>query len=291
MEAKLKRRDFGTWQELSAAVLAGRTQERISCQHLADRAGVPVELLETMEFGGRTDDRAGLIRILEELGIDARTLPIPDADRAGERARQWQLTKRAQELDPPSGQYLRPRPESSEGAKVVVALDLDGVLNRLPALSGSPRPGRQPVIGPAGERFKVDVSKMVARALDKQIRRPGVGLAWLTSWGRAVDHLLDEVLGGRYLTGGYVLAERLSFRYVAASWKMDALVSHLLEIGSPAFCWADDDAVDIANQDLEFQLGVIASGPRLLFSPISSVGLTLDDVDQIGAFIDEHATI
>ena len=88
MEATIKRRDFGRWEELSAAVLGGRVKARISCQHLADRAGVPVELLESLELGGRTDDRAGLVRILEELGIDARTLPIPDEDRAGERARQ-----------------------------------------------------------------------------------------------------------------------------------------------------------------------------------------------------------
>ena len=286
----MERRDFGTWQELSGAILAGRTERRVTRKHLADRAGIPVALLGHLERGGRTDDRAGLVRILEELGIDARTVPIPDEHQAGERARQWQRTKRAQELDPPSGQYLRPRPESSEGAKVVVALDLDGVLNRLPSLSGPPRSGRQPVVGPTGERLRVDVSKSVARALDKQIRRPGVSLAWLTSWGRAVDHLLGEVLGGRYLTNGYVLAERLSFRYVAASWKLDALTSHLLEVGCPAYCWADDDAVDLANLDPEFQLGVIAGGPRLLISPIGSIGLTLDDVDQIESFIDEHAT-
>ena len=287
----MRRRDFGRWEEISAAVLAGRVKERISCQHLADRAGVPVELLESLELGGRTDDRAGLVRILEELGIDARTVPIPDADRVGERARQWSLVKRAQELDPPMGKYLRPRPESSGGSHVVVALDIDGVLNRLLALSGSRRPGRQPVIGPTGERFKVDVSIRVMRALDEQITRPGVGLAWLTSWGRAVDHVLDEVFDGKYLTGGYVLAERLSFRYVAASWKMDALASHLLDLGSPAYCWADDDAVDLADLDPEFRLGVIAGGPRLLLSPVGSVGLTLDDVGRIEAFIDEHAAI
>ena len=286
----MERRDFGTWQELSAAVLAGRTEWRVTRKHLADRAGVPVALLGHLERGGRTDDRAGLVRILEELGIDARTVPIPDEHRVGERARQWSLVKRAQELDPPSGQYLRPRPASSEGANVVVVLDLDGVLNRLPELSGSRKRSRQPVMGPTGERLRVDVSKSVARALDKQIRRPGVSLGWLTSWGRAVDHVLDEVFDGKYLTGGYVLAERLSFRYVAASWKMDALASHLLDLGSPAYCWADDDAVDLADLDPEFRLGVIAGGPRLLLSPVGSVGLTLDDVGRIGAFIDEHAT-
>ena len=291
MEAKLKRRDFGTWEEVSAAVLGGRAHKRITRQHLADLADVPVELLESLERRGRVDDRAGLVRVLKEFGIEARTLPIPDADQVKERSRQWQLTKRAQELDPPSGQYLRPRPESSEGAKVVVALDLDGVLNRLPSLSGPPRSGRQPVIGPSGERLRVDVSKTVARALDNQVRRPGVSLAWLTSWGRAVDHILDEILGGQYLTSGYVLAERLSSRYVAASWKLDALTSHLLDLGSPAYSWADDDAVDLADLDPEFRLGVIGGGPRLLLSPVGSVGLTLDDVGRIGAFIDEHATI
>ena len=287
----MERRDFGTWQELSGAILAGRTERRVTRKHLADRAGIPVALLGHLERGGRTDDRAGLVRILEELGIDARTVPIPDEDRVKERARQWQLTKSEQRLDPPMGKYLRPRPASSEGANVVVVLDLDGVLNRLPALSRSRRAGRQPVVGPTGERLRVDVSKRVARALDEQITRPGVGLAWSTSWGRAVDHILDEVFDGKYLTGGYVLAERPSFRYVAASWKLNALTSHLLEIGSPAYCWADDDAVDLANLDPEFRLGVIAGGPRLLLSPVGSVGLTLDDVGRIEAFIDEHAAI
>lgn len=82
----MRRRDFGRWEEISAAVLGGRVKAQISCQRLAERAGVPVELLETLELGGRTDDRAGLLRIFTALGIDARTIPIPDADRAGERA-------------------------------------------------------------------------------------------------------------------------------------------------------------------------------------------------------------
>lgn len=113
-----------------------------------------------------------------------------------------------------------------------------------------------------------------------------MSLGWLTSWGRGVDAIIDELFAGKYLASGYVIGERLSSRYVAGSWKMDALISHLDEIGNPAYAWADDDAVDLALLDRQFLNGHLAGEPRLLLSPRPDVGLTLEHLAQIETFID-----
>ena len=274
---------LGTWEKLAAVVQNGRFKVGLNRAGLAEHAAVSEEFLIAIESGGRTDDRDGILRVCAALGITVYGLPIPMEDQARERARQWELLQRALSVDPPTGRFLRPRPTAPDGTHVLVVLDFDGVLNRLPELFEPVRPGRQPVRGPDGRKFSVDVDLVVVQALDEQVRRPGVSLAWLTSWGRAIDNVIDEVLGGKYLIGGYVLAERLASRFVAGSWKMDALVSHIDEVGDPAFVWADDNAVRLAMGDRDFANGVIGREPRLLLSTASSFGLTLEDVEAIAA--------
>ena len=106
---------------------------------------------------------------------------------------------------------------------------------------------------------------------------------------RRLDLLvIEELFDGKYLAGGYILAERLTSRYVAGSWKMDALVSHLAEVGDPPFVWADDDAVRRAMGDYEFSCGVIGREPRLLMPLASSFGLLRRDVADVATFIDEQ---
>ena len=230
--------------------------------------------------------------MLAALDIIPVVLPFPvDDDAAAERARAWGLVKMVQELEPPMGRYLRPRPASRDGIRALVVLDVDGVINRLPAAFGEQQERTQLATGPGGLKFYLDVDLEIARALDEQVRRPGVALAWLTTWGRDVDNLLHEVLAGKCLTTGFVLAERAAARFVPASWKMESLVSFLEELGDPAmpFVWADDDAVSWALDGRDFGNAVIGRDPRLLFSPHPSVGLTPDDVEAIARFTSENA--
>ena len=282
---------LGTWEQLAAVVEKAQLTHGLTRAELTELADVSARQLIAVESGQKVDDHEAIRRVLAALDVVAVVLPFPvDDDAVAERARAWELVKRAQELDPPMGRYLRHRPTSRDGIRALVVLDIDGVINRLPAAFGEQRERTQLATGPGGLKFYLDVDLEIVRALDKQVRRPGVALTWLTTWGRDVDNLLHEILDGKYLTTGFVLAERAASRYVAGTWKMDALVSFLEELGDPAmpFVWADDDAVAWAQGIRDFGNAVIGREPRLLFNPFSHVGLTLDDVSAIAEFIDEH---
>ena len=280
-----------TWEKLAAVVQNARFAHGLTRAELTELADVSESQLVAIESGQPVDDHEAIRRVLATLDVIPVVLPFPiDDDAAAERARAWELVKRVQELDPPMGRYLRSRPASRDGIRALVVLDVDGVINRLPGIYGEQRERTQLATGPGGLKFYLDVDLEIAQALDEQVRRPGVALAWLTTWGRDVDNLIHGVLDGKYLTTGFVLAERAASKYVAGTWKMDALVSFLEELGDPAtpFVWADDDAVAWAQDIRDFGNAVIGREPRLLFNPFSHVGLTMDDVVTIAEFIDEH---
>ena len=162
-----------TWERLAAVLQNERIARGLTRGRLAELAGVSEALIVNLESGSHSDDREATLRIFAAFDIAALALPIPLDDQAQERAQQWNLLKRAEVLDPPIGRYLRPRPSLPDGTRVVVALDIDGVLNRLPSLFGPPRPDRPTVTGPHGEQLPIDVSMELVRTLDEQVRRLG----------------------------------------------------------------------------------------------------------------------
>lgn len=172
---------------------------------------------------------------------------------------------------------------------VLVVLDVDGVLNRI--LTGDEPPVRAAwVTRRNGYGYWIDSDPEVITALDRELRRPGVRLGWLTSWGDDVDLLVANAFGG-LLAGGYVIATRPDEIFVAIDWKLRALLVHLEALGNPPYVWADDDAVAEA---LLFRPAFADSSgqggqPRLLIDTDRHEGLTMTEVDAIREFIDRHS--
>jgi hypothetical protein len=164
---------------------------------------------------------------------------------------------------------------------VLIVLDVDGVLNRLPADQDE---RATHVTRSDGRSFPIRVDRAVIAALDEQVRRPGVRLGWLTTWGKDVDRLVSDAFNGM-LSDGYVIAERPDEIFVAMDWKLRALLLHLEEQGYPPYVWADDDAVNAA---LLFRpaFKMEMARERLLFDTDAERGLTLSDVEKIRQFLD-----
>ncbi|MBC7763530.1 MAG: hypothetical protein H7201_17430 [Candidatus Saccharibacteria bacterium] len=166
-------------------------------------------------------------------------------------------------------------------AVVLIVLDVDGVLNRLPANQDEPA---VPVTRRDGRSFPIRVDRAVIAALDEQVQRPGVRLGWLTTWGEDLDRLVIDAFN-EMLSGGYVIAERPDEIFVPMDRKLRALLVHLEELGNPPYVWADDDAVNAA---LLFRptFAIDTAGKRLLFDTDPEAGLTLEQVAAIETFID-----
>jgi HAD domain in Swiss Army Knife RNA repair proteins len=179
---------------------------------------------------------------------------------------------------------LRPRPGSEAPPATLLCIDIDGVINALPRVA---RPGQVFV-----EVFWIDVDRPVIRELDRLVNQsPGLNteLAWLTTWGSSVEYL-QRAFRGR-LGGGYVVAERPQGRYTSMGWKVTALTNYLAERGNPAYVWAEDEVIPLAIANhAGFAEGLVSAGGdrRLLVQPDPEVGLTLDDVELIRAFVEEQ---
>ncbi|TIH32283.1 hypothetical protein D4765_15695 [Subtercola vilae] len=131
--------------------------------------------------------------------------------------------------------------------------------------------------------FPIHVDLEVVRALDELVQRPNVALAWLTTWGRDVDLFIEGPLRG-LLSGGYVIERTHPY---ASDWKLRALIEHQVELGRPAYVWVDDVAIGEARLlRPDFIRGPVPAGGRLLIETNPTVGLTLDQVDEIRRFID-----
>jgi hypothetical protein len=156
---------------------------------------------------------------------------------------------------------------------VLIALDVDGVLNRIPESRVAPVDAVW-IVRRNGEGYWIDAPQ----------------LGWLTTWGDDVDLLVEGAFAG-LLAGGNVIASRPDEIFVPIDWKLRALLEHLDQIGNPSYVWADDDAVAEA---LLFRPSFADSsgrggGPRLLIDTAPQTGLTMSDVDRIRAFIDTHS--
>ena len=165
---------------------------------------------------------------------------------------------------------------------VLIVLDVDGVLNRLPDDRTEPAVMVQ---RSDGRSFPIRVDPAVIAALDDLVQRPGVSLGWLTTWGDDVSKLVPDAFGGK-LGGGYVIAERPDDIFVPIDWKLRALLIHLEELGNPPYVWADDDAVNAALL-LRPTFAIDTATKRLLIDTAPEMGMTLEHVAAIESFIDK----
>lgn len=111
-----------------------------------------------------------------------------------------------------------PRPtEPDDRIRVLVVLDVDGVVNTFipgePAEQRILRPGRWVPRG-GHEPLYIQFDAEVVDALDEQVQRSGVQLAWLTTWAPDLLPLISVAFDGR-LSGGYVIAARPDGVFVA----------------------------------------------------------------------------
>lgn len=160
----------------------------------------------------------------------------------------------------------------------ILALDVDGVLNKLGRQGSAPLPEAES----GGRKFGIDlVDYAVLDALDKALACPGVALAWTTTWGSDVANL-RQLLGGR-LAGGFVAAERPAGVYVDFGWKEKAVV-HLVRRYGARVAWVDDEAV--ANSLRWGNLPPELAGDRaLLVAPEPGAGLSLADAERVAVFL------
>ena len=164
----------------------------------------------------------------------------------------------------------RPRVDHVEGFLV---LDFDGVLNSLN--QEVDRSSLPTVAGSTGRPLPINmVDDEILDALQSALR-PGVRVAWLTSWGSLISRV-EELLGGR-LRGGFVVAERPTGFYVPADWKYEAFLTLRAQWPNARTAWSDDDAVPMA---IRYNSSAGLSD-ALLVAPNPEVGLTLQDARQM----------
>lgn len=157
--------------------------------------------------------------------------------------------------------------------RVVIALDVDGTISRIYRNDESPEH--------SDWRAYLPIDDEVIDALDAQARRPGVQVAWLTSWDeKNVRWLIETPLRGR-LEGDYI-----EHRGHARGWRIRALVDYLDSVGADAVVWADDNP----GRGTRGMPLTAAGYSKLLIRPDLHVGVSLADVARIAAFIDSHQT-
>lgn len=171
--------------------------------------------------------------------------------------------------------------DSDLAPAVLVVLDVDGTVSPIPPQNYGKDERWQ-----ARYQWRSSMpfdDEMIA-ALDAQVARPGVSLAWLTSWPEyLLDNLVENALGGR-LRGSYISPDPIPFGGIA--WRTRSVFAHLATVGNPAVIWADDMQPK-SGLSVRFDQAGHAK-PRLFIRPQKQVGITRHDVDRIRRFIDDQ---
>jgi hypothetical protein len=199
--------------------------------------------------------------------------------------------------------------DSYLGTGILLALDIDGVLNTIDveqwernSRAGQSFQKAMPIVKEGfkrhlvrtshGDKYWVDVNPQVIDALDTFVNRgsssSNIELGWLTTWGPNVRAFIEQALDGR-LAGGFVLAKRPG-QYrggVPSGWKSAAMRAQIATTGQP-WIWADDEEIAMARMSPDFYEDPIFAVPHLMFEPAPTVGLTLDDVAAMETFAESQ---
>lgn len=154
----------------------------------------------------------------------------------------------------------------------IVCLDFDGVLNKL----GPCRRDRLPQVVKDGRSWGIDLVPDMLTRLDAVIQRPGIWLAWVTTWGSQIA-LIRPLFDG-HLEGGFVPAGRPRDPYVDTGWKEHAVVRLAEQFADAKLAWIDDTAVSDS-----FRSGSATRNlpEALLIAPNPSTGLQVHEIATI----------
>lgn len=165
---------------------------------------------------------------------------------------------------------------SGPGARsALLTLDVDGTISRVYREDEYSRHQDDP-----GWRSWMAVDDDLVNALDDLAQRPGVQVAWLTTWSRdQVSWFIRGPLRGK-LVGPYVPWQN----WPKPGWRTTSLISHIRQTNPDAVGWADDRAPG----DAERRLTAMTEVASLVVRPDKFVGITLAHVVRVGQFLDEH---
>lgn len=145
-----------------------------------------------------------------------------------------------------------------DGSRPLLALDVDGPLNRFDGDAKALGPTTRLVRTAHGAKYQIDFYPERIAELDRIITTYGVELGWLTAWGPNVRALVEQAFDGQ-LAGGFILKKQPP-RYRGArheDWKFTGLRARtrssreiLAAVGSRAFWWHVElaDAEDTARE-------------------------------------------
>ncbi|MDQ4214050.1 HAD domain-containing protein [Microbacterium sp. ASV81] len=193
--------------------------------------------------------------------------------------------------EPTARKYDLDSADQNEGPRLVIALDIDGVLARhlddvelrqMPNDYADLPFGAVWVEDHRGQTRLLHTAPAVIVELDEIVRKPGVQLVWVSSdapW--TLPRAIELAFGGR-LASGVVVTDRSR----ASNWKMTQLLRYLRSAGDPPFVWADDKAIEFAFRvSRAFRDGNVGPSQRLLITTSPATGLTLDEVEAIREFM------
>jgi hypothetical protein len=193
--------------------------------------------------------------------------PSDDADRITPAVHGKEVT--------PDTPFLVDPPGPDADVRGLVCLDFDGVLNKL----GPGRRDRLPQVVENGHSLGIDLDADIVARLDTVIQRPGIWLAWTTTWGSQISlarHLFDG-----HLEGGFVTAERPPGFYVDIGWKEQAVLRLAEQFPDAKLAWIDDTAVP---ESFRYGTATRRLPLALLIAPDAATGLQIKQITAIGEY-------
>lgn len=195
-------------------------------------------------------------------------------------------------------------PDAFDGSKPLLAQDIDDCLNIIdfeqwernraggltldsvipPVADGNVR---RRVRLQHGQKYWVDFNPDIIDALDGFVRSGRVELGWLTTWGPGARALVEQAFDGK-MAGGFVLRKMPSRvrGAVPAEWKREGLRWRIQDTQQP-WIWIDDQEIAIGRTWSNFHEDTIFDVPHMMIEPLPTVGVTMDDVARIDAFISQ----
>ena len=175
----------------------------------------------------------------------------------------------------PERPFLIDPPGPDAVVRGIVCLDFDGVLNKI----GPSRRDRLPQVVKDDRSWGIDLDADILARLDAVIQRPGIWLAWITTWSSQIS-LVRPLFNGR-LEGGFVVAERPQGLYIDLGWKEQAVLRLAEQVPDAKLAWIDDTAVPKS-----FRSGSATRKlpDALLIAPGSFKGLQMKEIAAIEEF-------
>ena len=175
----------------------------------------------------------------------------------------------------PEEPFLIDPPGPDADIRGLVCLDFDGVLNKL----SEGRRDRLPQVVANGHPWGIDLNADIIARLDTVIQRPGIWLAWVTTWSSQISAVRPLFNG--HLEGGFVAAERPQGFYVDIGWKEQAVLRLAERFPGAKLAWIDDTAVP---ESFSSGSATRRLPDALLIAPNSFRGLQMKEIAAIDEF-------